>query len=328
MEPFPQQAHRDPDPPGGVDEAVESDLFARIRLASPRLSPAKLAAAEYIITRVEDVAFWPAARLAEAVGVSESVVVRLAVDLGYAGYPDLQRAAQEVLRRRLYLPGQALPPGGTEATSPAGETVDRSFRSQRRILEVCRAANPPQALEQAAQLLLEARRSVAVGFRMGYILAEAAAFNLQLLLGNAAVATLGPDTLEDTLSGYGPGDAALLFDFRPYNPAMDRVVEILTQQRTRRIAVTDSHSAPAARGAHVVLRTPTEMDAGAGRSLVGGMALLDALGALVWELDPNRCRASMRQIMALRMGSMRSRPGRRSGAPGRKSETRKEGDKR
>lgn len=42
-----------------------------------------------------------ASRLGESVGVSESTVVRFAAVLGYEGYPQLQRALQELVSHRL-----------------------------------------------------------------------------------------------------------------------------------------------------------------------------------------------------------------------------------
>ncbi|HEX6988160.1 MAG TPA: MurR/RpiR family transcriptional regulator [Bacillota bacterium] len=300
-----------PNTDGGDGDDIEPGVLARIREAAPRLSPARMAVAEYIVTRMEDVAFWSAARLAQAVGVSESVVVRLAGELGYRGYPELQREVQDLLRRRL----QAKPSStaGTAAPGPAGVT-EQAFRSEWRILEAAYRANPPEALEAAAALIVDARHNLAIGMRMGHALAVATGFSLQLLLGNASVVTLGADTLEDSLRACGPDDVAILFDFRPYNDAMRRVVEVLALYRVRRIAVSDAALAPICRGADVVLRTPTEMEVGAGRSLVGGMALIDALGALVWELDPKRCRASMRQMFALRLGSLGTRMARGSRA--------------
>jgi DNA-binding MurR/RpiR family transcriptional regulator len=42
-----------------------------------------------------------ALRLGDSVGVSESTVVRFAMDLGYPGYPQLQKALQDMVRNRL-----------------------------------------------------------------------------------------------------------------------------------------------------------------------------------------------------------------------------------
>ena len=42
-----------------------------------------------------------AAKLGETVGVSESTVVRFATELGYDGYPKMQKAMQEMIRSKL-----------------------------------------------------------------------------------------------------------------------------------------------------------------------------------------------------------------------------------
>lgn len=42
-----------------------------------------------------------ASKLGETVGVSESTVVRFATELGYDGYPKLQKAMQEMIRNKL-----------------------------------------------------------------------------------------------------------------------------------------------------------------------------------------------------------------------------------
>jgi len=57
--------------------------------------------ANYIINHYERAAFMTAQKLGAAVGVSESTVVRFAYEVGYDGYPRLQRALQELIRNRL-----------------------------------------------------------------------------------------------------------------------------------------------------------------------------------------------------------------------------------
>lgn len=57
--------------------------------------------ANYIVNHYERAAFMTAQKLGAAVGVSESTVVRFAYEIGYDGYPSLQRALQELIRNRL-----------------------------------------------------------------------------------------------------------------------------------------------------------------------------------------------------------------------------------
>ncbi|MBQ6985969.1 MAG: MurR/RpiR family transcriptional regulator, partial [Oscillibacter sp.] len=60
--------------------------------------------ARYILDHAEKAASLTAGRLGELAQVSESTVVRFASELGYGGYPEMQRALQETLRSRLTAP--------------------------------------------------------------------------------------------------------------------------------------------------------------------------------------------------------------------------------
>ena len=57
--------------------------------------------ANYILSNYDKAAYMTASRLGKAISVSESTVVRFAAELGYEGYPEMQRALQEMIRNKL-----------------------------------------------------------------------------------------------------------------------------------------------------------------------------------------------------------------------------------
>ena len=57
--------------------------------------------ANYILSNYDKAAYMTASRLGKAISVSESTVVRFAAELGYEGYPEMQRALQELERQGL-----------------------------------------------------------------------------------------------------------------------------------------------------------------------------------------------------------------------------------
>ena len=67
----------------------------------PGFSKEQKLIAKYIEEHYDKVAFMTASRLGATVGVSESTVVRFATEIGYAGYPELQQAIQEMIRSKL-----------------------------------------------------------------------------------------------------------------------------------------------------------------------------------------------------------------------------------
>ena len=57
--------------------------------------------ASFILENYDTAAFMTAGKLGKAVTVSESTVVRFAMELGYEGYPEMQKALQEMVRTKL-----------------------------------------------------------------------------------------------------------------------------------------------------------------------------------------------------------------------------------
>ena len=57
--------------------------------------------AHYILDHYDQAAFMTASKLGKLTEVSESTVVRFAAELGYDGYPSMQKALQEMARSRL-----------------------------------------------------------------------------------------------------------------------------------------------------------------------------------------------------------------------------------
>ena len=80
---------------------MEQDVLSRLKGRSHKFSKGQRAIAAYINESYDKAAFMTAAALGKAVGVSESTVVRFAMELGYEGYPELQKAMQEMVVNRL-----------------------------------------------------------------------------------------------------------------------------------------------------------------------------------------------------------------------------------
>ena len=83
------------------DGEMNNQLIGRIHDRMSGFSKGQKRIAKYIEEHYDKVAFMTASKLGATVGVSESTVVRFATEIGYSGYPELQRAMQEMIRSRL-----------------------------------------------------------------------------------------------------------------------------------------------------------------------------------------------------------------------------------
>ena len=80
---------------------MNHDILSIISKRVDKLSKGQKRIAQYVTEHYDKAAFMTASKLGEIVGISESTVVRFAFELGYDGYPGLQKALQEMIRNRL-----------------------------------------------------------------------------------------------------------------------------------------------------------------------------------------------------------------------------------
>src|SRR5471030_939783 len=82
-------------------ENTTQDLMRTIQIKFLRMSKGQKLIAEYILKHYDKAAFMTASKLGTSVGVSESTVVRFANELGFTGYPELQKSLQELIKNKL-----------------------------------------------------------------------------------------------------------------------------------------------------------------------------------------------------------------------------------
>ena len=80
---------------------MKQSVLHTIRASMDGFSKGQKRIADYILNNYDKAAFMTAARLGQTVQVSESTVVRFAAELGYSGYPAMQKALQEISRGKL-----------------------------------------------------------------------------------------------------------------------------------------------------------------------------------------------------------------------------------
>ncbi len=139
-----------------------NDLSNRINEAYSTLSKGQKLLASYITDNYDKAVFLTAAKLGEVVGVSESTVVRFATHLGYKGYPDFQKALEELVRNKLNSVQRMEVAYGRISQSKILESVLQS--DAERIKESIEMIDP-NAFDMAVETILNAKRIYIVGIR-------------------------------------------------------------------------------------------------------------------------------------------------------------------
>ena len=234
--------------------------------------------AAYILENYGKAAFMTASKLGGLVGVSESTVVRFASELGYDGYPGMQRALQEMIRSRL---------SSTQRIQVAGDRFSGQdilgtvLQSDIEKLREMANRSDRAAFENVVDQILQAKHIYIVGVRSSSFVAGYLNFYMHLLFENVTlVQSNAAGEIFEQLFRIGPGDVMIAISFPRYSKITLSTVQFAHDRGATIVAVTDSEMSPVYQMAEGVLLAPCEMI-----SFVDSMvAPLSSLNALLVAL--------------------------------------------
>lgn len=198
--------------------------------------------ADYILKNYDKAAFLTAAKLGNAVGVSESTVVRFATELGYKGYPGFQKALEELVRTKLNSIQRMEVTYGRITQSEILESVLNSDidKIKQTLVNI-----DQKAFEIAVDTILHARKIYIIGIRSCSPLAEFLSFYLNLICDNVIlVRTNGSSEIFEQLIRVGEDDVVIGISFPRYSMRTLKALEFASNRKAKVITLTDSIHSP------------------------------------------------------------------------------------
>ncbi|MDO4564330.1 MAG: MurR/RpiR family transcriptional regulator [Clostridia bacterium] len=228
--------------------------------------------ADYLKSNYEQAAFMTAYALGEAVGVSESTVVRFAAGLGFSGYPDFKAALRQLVMSSITTVQRAK----MAAAIPREDVVDAVLSVDIASIENTKKLVDRDAFSAAADLILNARRVYVLGLRAAMPLAQFLAYYLDFIRGDVLFVNGAVRDVKDGLSRLEAEDLVIGVSFPRYDMRTIRAMGYAKAQGAAVVAITDGDNSPAAANASLALFAKTEMISFAD-SLCAPMSLINAL---------------------------------------------------
>ena len=245
-----------------------------IEKGMPGFSKGQKRIAAYILENYDKAAFMTASKLGKLVNVSESTVVRFASELGYDGYPGMQRALQEMIRSRL-TSTQRIQVSGDRFSGQdvLGTVLQSDIEKLREMVSRADRTEFSEAVEQ----ILGAKHIYIIGARSSSFVAGYLNFYLHLLFENVTlVQSNAAGEIFEQLFRIGPGDVIIAISFPRYSNVTLSSVKFARDRGATVIAVTDSEMAPIYQMAQAALLAPCEMISFVD-SMVAPLSILNAL---------------------------------------------------
>ncbi len=221
--------------------AYSNDLFTRINERFGHLSKGQKILASYLSENIEECSFLTASMLGQRVGISESTVVRFAKEMGYSGYPEFQKALEELVLSRL---------NKTPSKLDFGKIDKSSLLSSVLLEDAIHITNTienidEQTFSMAVDMIDKAENIYIIGLRNSYALAEYLYFNLNLAYSRVHLLNTNSNAeiLEQMLR-IGKKDLIIGISFPRYSMRTLKALEYAKSRNAKVISITDSPHSP------------------------------------------------------------------------------------
>lgn len=256
-----------------ISNENSKDLMRLIQGKFVRLSKGQKLIAEYILKNYDKAAFMTAAKLGISVGVSESTVVRFANELGFSGYPKLQKSLQELIKNKLTTV-QRLELKNDYFSD--GDALKGVLKADMENIRATLEKINQNTFEEVVKNIFEAKRIYIVGLRSSTALAEFLGFYLNIILQNVKIVSYGISDVFEQMISVGDGDLVIGIGFPRYAAKTIDALAFAQDRTAKVVAITDSLLSPLASKADYTLIAQSNM-ASFVDSLVAPLSVINAL---------------------------------------------------
>lgn len=250
------------------------DILAILQEKEPSFSKGQKRIARYITEAYDKAAFMTANRLGKTVGVSESTVVRFAVDLGFDGYPSMQKAMQEMVLNRLTSVQRLEVASGRIGDQ---DVVSMVLHSDMEKLRQTSETVDRESFRQAVNAILKAKRVYILGVRSVAPLANFLGYYLNYMFNNVHVISgVSAGEMFEKIVSVNADDVVIAFSFPRYSASTTKGAQFCRSAGATVIGVTDSCLSPLGQCSDHVLLAKSDM-VSLVDSIVAPLSLVNAL---------------------------------------------------
>ena len=253
---------------------MNRDILTVIQESADTFSKGQKKIASFILESYDKAAFMTASSLGKKVGVSESTVVRFASELGYDGYPDMQRSLQKMIRNRLTTIQRI------EVTNDrlgSQDLLSMVLQSDIEKIRVTLEELDRESFSRVVDAIVAARKIYIIGVRSSAAIASFLHFYFNLIFDNVVLVSANTASeVFESLLRVGPEDVVIGVSFPRYSSRTVQAMSFARDRGAATVAITDNEASPLAPISKYVLTARSDM-ASFVDSLVAPLSLVNAL---------------------------------------------------
>lgn len=275
---------------------MAADILSKIQNQMHSFSKGQKLIANYILESYDKAAFMTASKLGKTVRVSESTVVRFAVELGYEGYPEMQKVLQELVRnkltsvQRIEVANDRI--GDQDVVSTVLQADMDSIRMTNETLDRVE-------MDACVQTIKKAKTIYIVGVRSSAALASYLNFYLRNIFDSVRlVESTATSEMFEQLLRVREEDVVIGISLPRYSSRTVKVMQYAHDSGATVIAITDKRDAPAGKVADHVLVAKSDM-VSVVDSLVAPMSVINALVVCIGRSERQKVEKTFEDLETL-----------------------------
>ena len=257
---------------------MKQNLLQLINTRMPTFSKGQRLIATYILEHYDRAAYMTASKLGAIVNVSESTVVRFSDELGFGGYPELQRALQELAKTHLTAAQRM---AVADNLLQRDNILDKVLLGDAEKIRHTLESLDREAFYAAVEKIVKARNIYILGSRSSATLAGFLNFNFRMMFDNVRYVEVasGGEIFEQILD-IGKEDVLIAISFPRYSKRTVRAVQYAHNAGADVVSLTDGKQSPIAAACDQLLIAQSDM-ASFVDSLVAPLSIINAMVAAV-----------------------------------------------
>lgn len=251
-----------------------TDILTYIQEKMPTFSKGQKLIANYILQSYDKAAFMTASKLGKTVNVSESTVVRFAAELGFDGYPSMQKTLQEMIRNKLT---------SIQRVEVSNERIGNQdimtmvMHSDIEKIRLTLDETDRASFNKAVMDIAQANKIYILGVRSASVLSDFISFYFRFMIDNViCVDTTSISEVFEQIFHISSEDVFIGLSFPRYSKRTIKAMQFAKDRGAKVIAITDSKVSPLTKIADVSLLAKSDM-ASFVDSLVAPLSLVNAL---------------------------------------------------
>lgn len=272
---------------------MNPDPLKKIQERFPKMSKSHKRIAAFILDKPDTAAYLTATRLGIETGVSESTVVRFAIELGYKGYPEMQKALVGLIRTNMTSVQRV---AAADNIMAGGDVLSKVMNQDADKIKLTLDEVNREDFTRAVEMIATAKNVYMIGVRSASMLSGFFAYYLNIIQNNVILLNMtSASEMFERLMRISEGDLLIGISFPRYSKRTRNAIEFARRRGANIIALTDSDASPIAANADCTLFAKSDM-ASFVDSLVAPLSIINALIVAVSMSKKEQLSETLREL--------------------------------